>query len=61
MSFFCSYGKRTGVISGFGGIRFLHVMGFAYLSFKDCLISQIIFVNNLGAGPRVPVLLEGLM
>jgi hypothetical protein len=29
------------------------------LSFKDYLISQIIFVYNLlGAGPRVPVLLK---
>jgi hypothetical protein len=34
--------------------------GVESLSFKDYLISQIIFVYNnlLGAGPRVPVLLE---
>jgi hypothetical protein len=43
---------------GFGGIRFPHVKGFEYWSFKDYLISQIIAV--LGAGPRVPVLLEAL-
>jgi hypothetical protein len=30
------------------------------LCFKDYLVSQIMFVYNLGAGPRVPVLLEVL-
>lgn len=50
----------TPVISGFGGIRFPHVKGFDSLSFKDFLISPIIFVYNLGAGPRVPVLLKVL-
>jgi hypothetical protein len=37
---------------GLGGIRFLHVKWFDSLSFKDFLISPIIFVYNLGAGPE---------
>jgi hypothetical protein len=37
---------------GFGGIRFLHVRGFGYWSFKDYLISSIIFANNIGADPE---------
>jgi hypothetical protein len=35
-------------------------MGFAYLSFKDYLISQIIFVNNLSADPRGSMLIPVL-
>src|SRR5215207_6409895 len=37
---------------GFGGIRFPHVKGSDSLSFRDFLISPIIFVYNLDAGPR---------
>ena len=36
----------------FGGIRFPHVKGSDSLSFKDYLISSIIFANNIGAGLR---------
>jgi hypothetical protein len=37
--------------SQFVGIRSLHVKESDSLSFKDYLISAIILVNNLGAGP----------
>jgi hypothetical protein len=39
MPFFCSYGKRTGVIDGFSGIEFPYIKKFDSLSFKDYLIS----------------------
>jgi len=40
------------MISGPVGIRFPHVKGSDSLSFKDYLISSIIFANNIGAGPQ---------
>jgi hypothetical protein len=52
MPFFCSYGKRTGVIDGFGGIGFPYIKKFDSLSFKDYLISAMMVLNNLGVGPR---------
>jgi hypothetical protein len=39
-------------ISGFGGIKFLHLKGFDYWSFKDYLIQEIVFVYDLGESLR---------
>jgi hypothetical protein len=39
-------------LSGASGIWFLHVKGSDSFSFKDYLVSQIMFVYNLGAGPE---------
>jgi hypothetical protein len=38
--------ERMQLEGSFGGIRFPHVEGFDSLSFKDYLLSQIIFVDN---------------
>ncbi|MDQ3873524.1 MAG: hypothetical protein M3258_07955 [Thermoproteota archaeon] len=44
--------RSSSIITGFGGIRFLHVKGFDSLGFKD-QITALTFVTDLGVGPGI--------